>query len=377
MFHNRNYEIELLDRHISHGLKFNTDYLHHEDIKQAWNKLATQGLTDILFQEIANKDIFLHLKQDKELKREVTEMHNKRKIANHAKELMNNVHDYTKVSELIKCFDIASTTEVEPVDNGVVANERLERILAVADGHIDYAMKTGTPLDRIDGGFRNEYILIAARPSVGKSVTGLQISVNLARQGKRVGYFSLEMSKRALIERYLYHMAKVSANNAKQRILSQDQRQKLKQAAKEITTIPIEIIDQKCDVYDIVEKCKDAKYDVVVIDYLQRIKPHRSATRREIVEEISHELSELPKELDSPVFTIASLSRPKDGANSPRPKMTELKETSNLEYDADVICLLHRENPEGEYLDDCEAIFTKNSRTERTVISTRGLYIGK
>lgn len=371
MFHNREYEIELLSRHIDQGLKYNPDYLYHEDIKKAWKELATQGITDALFQEIASKNVILYMKQDKELKREVTEMHNKRKITEHAKLLMQSVNDYSKVSELVKTFNIVPTTEVKVVDNGQVAREELERIFDIADGKIPPAMQTGTPIDRIDGGFRNEYILIAARPSVGKSVTGLQISVNKAREGLKVGYFSLEMSKKALINRYLYHMARVSANNAKNRILSNEQREKLKQAAQEIATVPIEIIDEKCDVYDIIEKCKEAKYDVVIVDYLQRIKPHRSATRREVIEEISHELSELPKEIEAPVITIASLSRPQDKANSPRPKMTELKETSNLEYDADVVILLHRENPEGQYLEDCEAICTKNRNGQTGVVDMK------
>lgn len=374
MFHNRGQELELFSRFIDKLLKFNTEFLYCHDIRDAWDNFEAKGINNKLFDEIAQRDVMLFMMNDKELKRSVIELHNKRKVTEHAKHLMQNIHDHKKINELVRQFDIASTTEVEKVDNGIIAQQELEHIFKVADGLVPSALETGTPLDRIDGGFREEYILLAARPSVGKSVMGLQISINLARQGKKVCYFSLEMSRRALIQRYLYHMSKVSANNAKNKILSQQQRVQLIKAADEISSLPIDVIDTKCDVFDIVEKCTQEKYDAVVIDYLQRIKPHRSATRREVVEEISHELSELPKVIRAPVITIASLSRPHDKASNQRPRMNELKETSNLEYDADVIILLHRENPDGQYLEDCEAICTKNrnGETGATMMKIRG-----
>ena len=364
MLHDRQLELEMLRRVIEHNQKIDPIHFYFLDIKDAVTNVKTHILNDNLHNEMWSSHELL-TRSDKDIKRNVIELSNKRKITEHAKDLMKNIDNYSKLSDFINGFKLSSTTDVELVNIESVVNERLQHIFDVADGKKESAIKTDTPLDKFDGGFRNEYIIIGARPSVGKSVMGLQISVNLARKGLKGVYFSLEMSRRALVERYLYHMAKVSANNAKQLMLSNDQREKLKQAAQEIIKMGVDIIDAKCDIYDIIEKCQQNKYDFVVIDYIQKIKPHRNADRRAIVEEISQELADLPKSIHCPVFTIASLSRgDTKGGPSQRPRMSELKETGNLEYDADVIIMLHRDNPDGNYLEDCEAICAKNRNGE-------------
>lgn len=360
MLHNRKYEIELLYRHLNDRLKFDSNRLYHEDIKNVWDTIDILGLPDALYREVFERDIILQMAKDKEIKRVITEFSNKRKIAEHAKELMQNIDNHDKLEQLIHSFELDRSTEVKVINNEQLANERLEHIIKVADGIIPPGLLTHTPIDKIDGGLRNEYILLAARPSVGKSVLGLQIAINIARTGKKVAFFSLEMSAEALIERFLYNLAHVNANNAKKRILSSDQRVKLKSAVQAIGELPIDIIDEKCDIYDIISKSKEKEYDVVIVDYLQKIKTHRNADRRIIVEEISGELADLPKDIKAPVIVISSLSRPKDGNENKPPTMLELKETGNLEFDADVITLLHREKEGGVYSNKTDVFCTKN-----------------
>lgn len=377
---NRKFEIELLSRRLDHKLEFNPDRLYFADIRDAWHKEDMLDLSENLIIEISCKDFTLITNKDNELKRVVTELHNKRKAVKLANDLMNNIGSHEKLVDLIRGFDLDNTKQTVKVDNHKIAQEVLQKTFDIADGKIKAALQTGTAIDTIDGGLRNEYILVAARPSVGKSVLGLQMAINVAKEGKRVAFFSLEMSKYALIERFMYNLAGVNANNAKNNQLTQEQRDKLTKAVKYIQKLPIDIIEDKCDVFEIVEMCKSHSYEFVVIDYLQRIKPHRNADRRIVVEEISLELADLPKDIKCPVVVISSLSRPGDKNENKPPSMIELKETGNLEFDADQIYLLHRTKEKGIYSQEADVVCTKNRNGQTGYIKMKmygGVYAFK
>jgi len=172
----------------------------------------------------------------------------------------------------------------------------------------------------------------------------------------------------------LYNIAHVNADLAKNRELTTDARNKLALAAANMDKINMDIFDGRHNVYDIIAKCKNSNYDLVVIDYLQEIVPHRSAERRIVVEEISSELANLPKLIKCPVIAIASLSRPHDKNINKEPTMMDFKETSKLEFDADIALLIHRENVDGAWATETKIIMAKsrNGRQAATMTKFRG-----
>ena len=358
-FYDRKYEIELLKRKFDHNLEYDIDRLYHKDIKEAWLAPGYVDVSEDIQHEIMLSPIDLMLLQDNEIKRKVTEYHNKRILYSFGQKATTS-DNYKSVMDAYEAIKIASDNEIVKVDVSKSVKTIIDEQLQIADGLAESALLTGTVFDKFDGGFRNEYILIAARPSVGKSISGLQIAINLCEQGKKVAFFSFEMSEKALLTRMLYHVANVSANNAKQRILTAEQRSKLIEAQEKIDKFNLTIFDTPSDIKVINQECKKGNYDIVVIDYLQKIRPHRNADRRIIIEEISSALQDLPKIIKAPVICISSLSRPDGKDENKPPNMMELKETSNLEFDADVIILMHRRKENGVYDRQCDLMCTKN-----------------
>jgi replicative DNA helicase len=149
----------------------------------------------------------------------------------------------------------------------------------------------------------------------------------------------------------------------KRKLLNQsneEQRELLIEAKNKIERYNISVFDQPSDVKALKQECLKGDYDIVIVDYLQKIKPHRNTDRRIIIEEISSELQNLPKQINAPVICISSLTRPDGKDENKPPNMMELKESSNLEFDADVIILMHRKKENGEYQKRCELMCTKN-----------------
>jgi replicative DNA helicase len=359
IFYDRNYELELLRRKLDIGLKFETSRLYFKDIVKAWSLEGTIDLPDELFADVSQIPVQLITQDDESIKRKVTEFYNKRLMFEASTKTIKEI-DYTKMHSIFTGVKLASTSEIEAVDNSDLIDKLLDHQLKVADGITQSALKTGTVLDRFDNGFRNEYVLIAARPSVGKSIAGLEIAISVAKTGKKVAYFSFEMSKEALMTRMLFNMSNVSANNPKNKSLSSEQRKCLQIASNDIKELGIYIFDTPCDVNSLRTECLKNNYDVIIIDYLQKIKAHRKADRRIVIEEISSTLQHLPKEVNAPVFCISSLTRPDGKDENKPPNMMELKETSNLEFDADVIILMHRRKEDGVYQKETDIMCTKN-----------------
>ena len=358
-FHNRNYELELLHRKLDRGLKFEPTRLYFKDIFKAWSLEGMIDLPDELFAEISQLPVQLITQDDDNIKRKITEFYNKRLMFEASTKAIKEP-DYLKMHSIFTGVRLANTSEIEAVNNSTLIDRLLDHQLKVADGLVQSSLKTDTVLDKFDGGFRNEYILIAARPSVGKSIAGLEVAINVAKVGKKVAYFSFEMSKEALMTRMLFNMANVNANNPKNKSLSAEQRKQLQIASEEIKDLGIYIFDAPCDIHALRSECLKGNYDIVIIDYLQKIRAHRNADRRIVIEEISSALQDLPKEINAPVFCISSLTRPDGKDENKPPNMMELKETSNLEFDADVIILMHRKKEDGIYQKETDIMCTKN-----------------
>jgi replicative DNA helicase len=208
-------------------------------------------------------------------------------------------------------------------------------------------------LNRITLGFsKGEMIVIAARPSVGKTALGVNIAYNVARSsGKPVLIFSLEMSDVSLGTRILSSTANVEMKKIMTGTLNSDNLLSIEESIKLISSTPLYIDNTpNIKISDIVLKVKKFKASnpnlaMVLIDYLGLIYPDRKyESKRVEIGAISHQLKALATELQIPVVVISQLSRSVEQRQSKRPEMQDLRESGDIEQDADKVILLYRED---------------------------------
>ncbi len=205
-------------------------------------------------------------------------------------------------------------------------------------------------LDNILGGFQNsDLVILAARPSVGKSALvldfGLHAGVNLK---KSVGIFSLEMSNLQVMDRLLAMQVNVGLWDLRMGNLKDDAFVRLGDAMGILSESNIYIDDTPgLNINEIRTKCRRLKIekglDIVIIDYLQLITGTNRENRVQEVSEISRFLKLLAKELDVPVIAAAQLSRAIEQRNDRKPQLSDLRESGSIEQDADIVMFLQRE----------------------------------
>ncbi|MFZ0943741.1 MAG: replicative DNA helicase [Syntrophobacteraceae bacterium] len=217
-------------------------------------------------------------------------------------------------------------------------------------------MVTGVPsgykdLDKLTAGFqKSDLIIIAARPSMGKTALGLCVARNAAKDsGVPVAFFSLEMSKEQLAMRLLCSEARVDSHKIRSGFLSSQECGKLLQAAGLFMDVPI-YIDDTPGISPLELRAKarrimaDKGLGLVVVDYLQLMRGRETVERREQeISEISRSLKGLAKELDIPVIAIAQLNRKVEERADKRPLLSDLRESGAIEQDADVIAFIYRD----------------------------------
>lgn len=217
---------------------------------------------------------------------------------------------------------------------------------------------TGIPsgfpdLDKMTSGFqRSDFIIVAARPSVGKTAFALNIAQNVAvRAGETVAIFSLEMSASQLVQRMICAEANVDAGRMRTGFLEGDDWEKLSMAIGALSEAQIYIDDTPgITVSDIRAKCRRLKKEkglgMIVIDYLQLIqgrgKPGEN--RQQEVSEISRTLKQIARELEVPVIALSQLSRGVEQRQDKRPMMSDLRESGSIEQDADIVAFLYRDD---------------------------------
>jgi len=215
---------------------------------------------------------------------------------------------------------------------------------------------TGVPTgfadpDHMTAGFqKGDLIIVAARPSMGKTAFTLNIAQHAAISAqKSVAFFSLEMSKESLVQRMLTSEARVDAGRVRTGRLRDDDYPRLAQAAGLLNTAPIYIDDTPAiSILEMRAKARRLKSDradlaMVVVDYLQLMQSgSRSESRQQEVSEISRGLKALAKELEVPVVALSQLSRAVESRPDKRPMMSDLRESGAIEQDADVIMFLYR-----------------------------------
>ncbi|HWW50140.1 MAG TPA: replicative DNA helicase [Verrucomicrobiae bacterium] len=230
--------------------------------------------------------------------------------------------------------------------------ERLEKIFS--EGRRITGLATGYPgLDNEIAGLQNsELIILAARPSMGKTALALNIAENVAlRQGQPVAVFSLEMSKESLLLRLLASEARVDAHKFRTGHMNRDDWEKVTRSLAELGEAPIWIDDSASStVLEMGAKARRLKRDrglaLVVVDYLQLVVPthtSRGSNRQEEVSGISRALKGLAKELKVPVLVLSQLTRAPEREER-KPQLSDLRESGAIEQDADVVLFINRPN---------------------------------
>ena len=230
--------------------------------------------------------------------------------------------------------------------------EKKEHVTGVPTGFID--------LDEMTAGFqRGDLIIIAGRPSMGKTAFALNIAQYGAVHAKPlhgVAVFSLEMSKEQLVTRLLCSEARVDASRLRTGHLIDSDWQKLMNGAGKLHESKIYIDDTPAiSVLELRAKSRRLKaeqdIDLIVIDYLQLMRGSNSESRQQEISEISRSLKALAKELSVPVVALSQLNRSLENRTDKRPMMSDLRESGAIEQDADVIMFVYRE---AVYCDDCK-----------------------
>ncbi|HRN77847.1 MAG TPA: replicative DNA helicase [Candidatus Dependentiae bacterium] len=214
-------------------------------------------------------------------------------------------------------------------------------------------------LDAMTSGFQNgDLIVLAARPSMGKTALALCLGAHAARQGAAVGIFSLEMAAEQLTLRVLSSESGIAHHNIRNATITSQEWVELTNVAAQLAESKIFIDDTAMlDIMSLRAKARKLKatgsLDILIIDYLQLIHVNkRHENRHQEVSEISRSLKALAKELEIPIIALSQLSRAVDSRMDKRPMLSDLRESGAIEQDADVIMFLYRDivyNPETEH----------------------------
>jgi replicative DNA helicase len=237
--------------------------------------------------------------------------------------------------------------------------ESFERITALYESGADV---TGVPsgfrdIDRITSGFQEgNLVIVAARPSMGKSALGLCMAANLGvRKGVPVALFTLEMSKSEVTQRLMCSEAKVESQRLRTGKLAADDWPRLTAACDKLAKAPIYVDDTgSITMMEIRSKARRLKQKhpelgLIIVDYLQLMTSGTNAENRvQEVSQISRSLKVLARDLGVPIIALSQLSRAVEQRHDKRPILSDLRESGSLEQDADIVCFIYRD----EYYND-------------------------
>jgi len=255
----------------------------------------------------------------------------------------------SKVFNILKGQDGEQKLEIRDIlmDAFDRIQERFENDSAVS------GISTGfTDLDEKTNGFQEaELIILAARPSMGKTALVCNIAQAVARiEQKSVLFFSLEQSKVELAERFLSIHCEINGKSLRAGQLSDDEYDRLMRGSSELSELPLYIDDkpgrtmsQIAAIARRVDRQREAGLGLIVIDYLQLVEPEdKQQPREQQIAQISRRLKFLAKDLAVPVMALAQLNRGVELREDKRPKLADLRESGAIEQDADLVMFLHR-----------------------------------
>ena len=303
-----------------------------------------------------------------------------RNLLTFGNEVVSDVYESKEKAEEIigksseKLFKMSEFSDSEGLTQlATIVPDTYKYIMEMADNQDGLTgVTTGfRDLDKHLSGLQNsDLVLLAARPSVGKTALGINIAVNAAKAGKRVAVFSLEMSKRQISQRIISQLTRVELQNIISGNISDEDWQVLLARFDGIEKLDMFIDDTaSISLTELRAKSKRKKQevglDLIVIDYLQLMTSDvgRNESRQQEISNISRGLKALAKELNIPVLALSQLSRKSEERTNKRPMLSDLRESGAIEQDADVVMMLYREDyydEDTENQDDLEVIIGKH-----------------
>jgi replicative DNA helicase len=213
-----------------------------------------------------------------------------------------------------------------------------------------------TKLDRLTSGWqKSELVIIAARPSMGKTAFALSMARNMSiDHGKKVAIFSCEMSSIQLVNRLIIAETDIPGDKIKNGRLSEEEWKQLDTRIKKLVQAPIFIDDTPAiSIFELRAKCRrlmaQHKLDIVIVDYLQLMSgPENAGSREQEVSNISRSLKSIAKELNVPILALSQLNRSVEmRGGTKRPLLSDLRESGAIEQDADMVVFIHRQDKFG------------------------------
>lgn len=276
-----------------------------------------------------------------------------------------------QVTRSRRTTDFKSSRQVvnEVINEVIMLRNTKDAVTGVKTGYRD--------LDKITNGFqRGDLIILAARPSMGKTAFALNLALNCALLNSgAIAIFSLEMPAEQLMKRILSAKAMVEGNKLRTGFLKNEEFNKLNEAANELIACKMFIDDSAVvKMGDIFSKCRKLKsehgMDLIVIDYLQLISGSgkgNSDNRQQEVSEISRALKALARELEVPVIALSQLSRSVESRQDKRPMLSDLRESGAIEQDADIVMFIYRD----EYYNREKSEESSEDKTEISIAKHR------
>ncbi len=285
-----------------------------------------------------------------------------RKLISAGSEIVESAFSETQETEQIldqaerKLFEITGSrhqkgfTHIKNILEDVMADiERMSDsesgLLGISSGYVD--------LDRFTSGFQpSDLIIVAARPSMGKTALCLNFAADIAiRQKKTVAIFSLEMSKESLVQRLLCADSEVNSNRIRTGNLKDQDLKRITRSLGRLDEANIYIDDTpSISAMELRAKARrikmDKGLDIIIIDYLQLMTGSRSkeGNRNQEISEISRLLKSISRELNVPLIALSQLSRAVEQRTEKKPKLSDLRESGEIEQTADLVIFVHRED---------------------------------
>ncbi|GEP65767.1 replicative DNA helicase [Clostridium beijerinckii] len=381
--HKKIYEIviSLFNRGIGADLVTVLEEIRKKDLLDACGGVTYVSELSTAYFESINVSSYANIVKEKANRRKLIRA-SKAMLEGAYEEDIKSVIDRTE-NDLYKISSNQNTNDFVPIDKAVEkAFINLEK--RFSNGGDLIGLSSGfSDLDKITCGLiKKDFVIIAARPSMGKTALALNIG-QAASKDASVAIFSLEMSNDQLTDRLLSAKCLIEYLKIKTGQLNDKEFEDISIGANELMARKLVLDDTTTLLSDIKAKCRKLKIqkglDVVIIDYLQLIRTTmKTSSREQEVSHISRELKSLAKELDITMIALSQLSRAPEQRADHRPILSDLRESGSIEQDADVIHFLYRDeyyNKETEDKNIAEVITAKNRNGQTT--TTKLAWLGQ
>ena len=326
---------------------------------------GVEYLTELLnyVQTAANIDFYIKNVEDAAILRNLIETATE--IATSGYNSEEDINDVLDSSErkILQISKNRKSTEFKSIQEVMVSTQSNLEKLAESKGEVTGLSTGWYDLDKLTSGLHeNQFIIIAARPAMGKTAFALNLATNVAiNSGKTVAIFNLEMGAEQLATRILSSLGQIEGYKLRTGKLLNDDWRRINESVSQLEDTNLFIDDTPgITIGEIRAKCRrlassEKGLGLVIIDYLQLISGGRNygSNRQQEVSDISRSLKTLAMELHIPVIALAQLSRAVEGREDKRPLMSDLRESGSIEQDADIVSFLYRDD-----------YYNKEARTE-------------